>query len=232
MSVLKFKNSQGQWQEITTIQGPPGSQGIQGETGPQGPKGDKGDRGEQGPTGVAGKMGPQGEQGLQGIPGEQGPQGPQGPIGETGPQGPKGEDGYTPVKGVDYFTEADKAEIQTGMVKTSDLDSYYTKTAVDNLISGLTGGISLSIVDALPTENIDTNTIYLILKTEAYLDDYYDEYMYIDSRWELIGNTRLDMTDFYTKTEIDNKGYQTEEQVNTLITAAFDNIPNAEEGSY
>ena len=48
-------------------------------------------------------MGPQGEQGIQG---EVGPMGPQGPAGE------KGEDGYTPVKGVDYFTEEDLANLK------------------------------------------------------------------------------------------------------------------------
>lgn len=35
-------------------------------------------------------------------------QGEQGPHGDTGPQGPAG---YTPVKGTDYFTAADKAEL-------------------------------------------------------------------------------------------------------------------------
>ena len=67
-----------------------------------------------------GLQGPQGETGLQGPRGETGPQGPrgetglQGPRGETGPQGPQGdtgEAGYTPVKGVDYFTDAEKGEM-------------------------------------------------------------------------------------------------------------------------
>ena len=131
--------------------------------------------------------------------------------------GPEGPAGYTPVKGTDYFTEADKVEL---------LEDYYTKTAVNDLISGLTTGINLTIVETLPTENIDTNTIYLVLKTEAYLNDYYDEYMYINSRWELIGNTRVDLTNVYTKEEIDNKGFITEERVNELIAAALGNIAN------
>lgn len=53
--------------------------------------------------------GPQGEQG------ESGPQGAQGPQGEAGPQGEPGADGtdgYTPVRGTDYWTEADIAEIK------------------------------------------------------------------------------------------------------------------------
>lgn len=111
-------------------------------------------------------------------------------------------------------------------------DNYYNKTAVNDLISGLTAGINLTIVETLPTENIDTNTIYLVLKTEAYLNDYYDEYMYINERWELIGNTRVDLTNVYTREEIDNKGFVTEERVNELIAAALGSITNAEEVSY
>ena len=49
-------------------------------------------------------QGPQGPRGLQGLQGKQGPKGDQG---EQGPKGDKGEDGYTPVKGIDYFTEDD-----------------------------------------------------------------------------------------------------------------------------
>ena len=67
-------------------------------------KGDKGDKGEQGPVGPAG---PQGETGLTG------PQGPKGDTGEQGLQGDKGNDGYTPVKGTDYWTADDIAEIQS-----------------------------------------------------------------------------------------------------------------------
>lgn len=38
--------------------------------------------------------------------------GPQGPQGETGAAGARGADGYSPVRGVDYWTDADKAEIK------------------------------------------------------------------------------------------------------------------------
>lgn len=73
----------------------------------KGDKGDKGDKGEQGETGA---QGPQGEKGEQG---EQGPKGEQGPQGETGPTG---ADGKTPVKGTDYFTEADKQAFVTDVI--------------------------------------------------------------------------------------------------------------------
>lgn len=48
------------------------------------------------------------------APGPRGPEGPkgeQGATGERGIQGEPGADGYTPQRGVDYYTEADKAEM-------------------------------------------------------------------------------------------------------------------------
>lgn len=63
-----------------------------------------------------------GETGSQGL---QGPEGPQGPQGIQGEQGPQGADGYTPVKGTDYFTEADVQEIAeqaAGMVEMPDTE--------------------------------------------------------------------------------------------------------------
>ena len=54
--------------------------------------------------------GAQGVRGEQGARGEQGVPGPQGVPGATGANGKDGADGKTPVKGVDYFTQADKTE--------------------------------------------------------------------------------------------------------------------------
>ena len=74
-------------------------------------------QGPQGPVGPTGPTGPQGEQGPrgeQGIQGEQGPTGETGPTGPEGPQGPQGETGsagYTPVRGTDYWTAADQAQM-------------------------------------------------------------------------------------------------------------------------
>jgi hypothetical protein len=45
-----------------------------------------------------------------------------GDKGDKGDTGAKGEDGHTPVKGVDYFTQEDIAEIQNGMVTDSEFE--------------------------------------------------------------------------------------------------------------
>ena len=85
--------------EFKGDKGDPGVQGIQGI---QGEKGDNGDPGVQGI---------QGEKGDKGDPGEQGIQGEKGDKGDPGEQGIQGEKGETPVKGTDYWTDSDKAEI-------------------------------------------------------------------------------------------------------------------------
>lgn len=96
-------------------------------------KGEKGDPGEAGKDGVSaahswngttltitsasgtssanlkGDKGDKGEQGIQGIQGEKGEKGDPGERGATGATGATGADGYSPVKGVDYFTDTDKA---------------------------------------------------------------------------------------------------------------------------
>lgn len=94
MSKIKYRTAIGEeWQEIEVIIGP---QGPAGEVGPAGPAG------EQGPAGIEGPVGPEG------------PQGPKGDTGEQGIQGPKGDQGpagYTPVRGTDYWTEADQQAI-------------------------------------------------------------------------------------------------------------------------
>lgn len=61
-------------------------------------------------SGAQGIQGPQGEQGIQGI---QGIQGEKGSDGAKGDKGDKGDNGYTPVRGTDYWTAADKAEIKS-----------------------------------------------------------------------------------------------------------------------
>ena len=61
-------------------------------------------------TDIVALVGPAGPQGIQG------PMGPAGQTGQTGPQGPQGPAGYTPIKGTDYWTDADKQEIINAVI--------------------------------------------------------------------------------------------------------------------
>ena len=64
----------------------------------------------QGPAGEPGPIGPQGPEGPKGEPGAQGIQGEKGADGKDGVDGVNGKDGYTPQKGIDYYTEEEKAQ--------------------------------------------------------------------------------------------------------------------------
>ena len=58
------------------------------------------------------------------------------------------------------------------------------------------------IVTELPTEDINPFCIYMILKTDPETDNVYDEWVYINNSWEYLGNTKVDMTQYYTKQEV------------------------------
>lgn len=60
-----------------------------------------------------GPAGPAGPAGKDGAPGQQGPQGE---PGAPGAPGAPGQDGHTPVKGTDYWTETDKAEMVADVI--------------------------------------------------------------------------------------------------------------------
>ena len=92
---------------IDTVELTPGPQG------PQGPQGAPGQDGQDGAPGPQGEPGPAGPAGKDGAPGQQGPQGE---PGAPGAPGAPGQDGHTPVKGTDYWTETDKAEIVADVI--------------------------------------------------------------------------------------------------------------------
>lgn len=75
----------------------------------------------------------------------------------------------------------------------------YTQTEVNDLISHLTS-LSVEIVETLPTENISTTTIYLVNVSGT---TNYAQWMYINSAWANIGNTSVDLSNYYTKGQAD-----------------------------
>ena len=75
----------------------------------------------------------------------------------------------------------------------------YSKEEVNFIVRDLTG-LKKLIVETLPSEDIDENTIYLVPKQTAEQNDYYDEYLYINNSWEHIGSTQVDMDGYVQKT--------------------------------
>lgn len=64
------------------------------------------------------------------------------------------------------------------------------------------GAISLLIVNELPLVGSE-DTLYFVPKTDTEESDMYDEYVWINNHWELVGTKQItvDLSDYYTKTE-------------------------------
>ena len=91
----------------------------------------------------------------------------------------------------------------------------YTQTEINALIGSITT-ITVEIVSSLPTASADTyfNTtkiIYLVRNSASSGNNYYEEYITVRTgtegsyvyRWEKIGDTQIDLSNYYTKTEVD-----------------------------
>lgn len=84
----------------------------------------------------------------------------------------------------------------------TSLSNVYTKTETDNAIATAIAAVdhlSREIVQTLP-ENASENVIYMVLRGDGTGQDVYNEYMYINGTWEIIGDTSVDLTG-YAKTE-------------------------------
>lgn len=69
---------------------------------------------------------------------------------------------------------------------------------------GEPGAVKMQVVDTLP-ETGETDTIYLVKKNHPGEQNLYDEYVYTNGSWEHIGDTSVDLSNYYTKEESDEK---------------------------
>lgn len=80
-------------------------------------------------------------------------------------------------------------------------DNSYNKEEINNMIENIST-INIRIVDILPSENISNSTIYFILKEGGTQNNIYDEYIYIGTQWEKIGNTNIDLSNYLQITSL------------------------------
>ena len=71
------------------------------------------------------------------------------------------------------------------------------------LQQAVAGALHREIVESLPTTDIDPNTIYMILSGTSATENVYNEFMYVNNAWELIGTSATDLTNYYTKGDVD-----------------------------
>lgn len=105
------------------------------------------------------------------------------------------------------YTKTETNNLLSSKADSSALANYYTKSEtytkkeVDSLVEAK---VAFQVVDALPTTG-ETAIIYLVPLADPETQNIYDEYMWIGGAWELIGSTKTDLSDYYTKEETDTK---------------------------
>ena len=103
--------------------------------------------------------------------------------------------------------EGDVSDI-LALLGTTDISSIGDGT-VTGAITTLKGLIDLlpkfgiEVVPTLPTTDISETTIYLVPAEKTGTRDLYSEYIYVNNTWELLGAQRIDLDNYYTKSEID-----------------------------
>lgn len=103
----------------------------------------------------------------------------------------------------------------------NDLVNYYkksetyTQTEVNNLISNFWW---FEVVATLPSSDIKTNVIYLKWPIGSWADKY-EEWIYSNNTWVLIGETSVDLTNYFNKST-DSSDNITEWSTNLFLTSA------------
>ncbi len=95
----------------------------------------------------------------------------------------------------------------------SDLANYYTATQVDQKISTIPK-FGIKVVTALPGTEISATTVYLV-KSGAESQNLYTEYIYANGAWEKLGEQKVDLTNYVTKSDTITGA---QKKSNTVIT--------------
>lgn len=87
---------------------------------------------------------------------------------------------------------------------TEALADYITQTQMDSAIAeaiGKVSQISIAVEDELPQTG-EEKVIYFIPSTTSTEKNIKDEYMWVDGKYELIGSTAIDLTQYWSKDEL------------------------------
>ena len=100
---------------------------------------------------------------------------------------------------VDY---AKKTEVPTKLSQLANDKSFKTETEIIQLINNAKK-LKKEVVTSLPSTGQE-DIIYL-LKNKGDANNFYTEYLWINGSWEIIGDTKVDLTDYAKKSDVKTK---------------------------
>ena len=159
---------------------------------------------------------------IKGQDGQVGPVGPQGeigPVGPVGPQGKQGEPGKTPVKGVDYFTDADIKKIAAQVeVPEPDLSNYYTRSQTETYINNKIAAIPEPDLTSYATKTYVNNEIAKAISNSEV--DYYTKAQTDNAINKAIAAIpETDLSDYAKKSDIpDTSGFALKTEIPSVPT--------------
>lgn len=111
-------------------------------------------------------------------------------------------------------------------IENDTITAEVTKDYVDGKLEELADmGFTPEIVDSLPTEDIKTNIIYMKPSEKSEDENIYEEWMYINNTWEMVGSTAVDLSNYYTKDEIATS-FQEDIAIHPIYYTMPNNNPN------
>ena len=120
----------------------------------------------------------------------------------------------------DYYKKTEtysSTEVDTKLGGYYTKSETYTKTETDNAIADAVGditGIDFQVVSSLPATGVK-GTIYL-LSNSGSGQNIYDEYIFVNNKWEKIGTTETDLSDYIKYTDLVEA---TETEIDTILAS-------------
>ncbi len=94
---------------------------------------------------------------------------------------------------LDEFTEIDDSATTTS--------NTWSANKIQAVIAAL-NSLRLAVVSTLPTTDISTTTIYLVPKSTAQTNNAFDEYVYVNNKWEKVGDTEIDLSGYVLDSDL------------------------------
>ena len=157
--------------------------------------------------------------GQDGAVGPIGPIGPRGEVGPVGPVGPQGKEGKTPVKGVDYFTDADIKKIAAQVeAPEPDLSNYYTRSQTETYVNNKIAAIPEPDLTSYATKTYVNNEIAKAISSSEV--DYYTKAQTDNAINKAIAAIpETDLSDYAKKTDIpDTSGFALKTEIPSIPT--------------
>lgn len=154
------------------------------------------------------------------------------PLSATSVEGLSGQ-----IKALDIKLDAEVKDLEADIQKLDEqielralATEVYTKEEVEAKITEASLNLKFQIVESLESVlEPDKNTIYLV-GTETP----YDEYLYIDGKWEEVGNQEIDLSGYATKEDLEalpekdtTYTFATGEENGTFIVTPVDGEPQS-----